>query len=254
MPEVLSMLPEENSPGELNADEQESLAIGEELDAQHEGLLAGKYRTAQELESAYKELQKKLGSAENTAEVEPQEPEQEEESESTDSNFLDTLWTEASTQQYTEDTVKQLENMSSTDLANMYLDYRNQVEQKAPREMTENDVNQLKGIVGGDENYTNMMQWASQNLNEQEISMYDQVMDQGDPLAAYFAVQSLAYRYQDNVGYEGNMLQGKASQDKSLGFNSQAELVAAMSDPRYDRDPAYRQKIMQQLQNSNIDF
>ena len=113
MPEVLSMLPEENSPGELNADEQESLAIGEELDAQHEGLLAGKYKTAQELESAYKELQKKLGSAENTAEVEPQEPEQEE-SESTDSNFLDTLWTEASTQQYTEDTVKQLENMSST--------------------------------------------------------------------------------------------------------------------------------------------
>ena len=144
--------------------------------------------------------------------------------------------------------------MSSTDLANMYLDYRNQVEQKAPREMTETDVDQLKGIVGGDENYTNMMQWASQNLSDQEISMYDRVMDQGDPLAAYFAVQSLAYRYQDNVGYEGNMLQGKASQDKAQGFNSQAELVAAMSDPRYDRDPAYRQKIMQQIQNSNIDF
>lgn len=252
MSEVLSMLPEENSPGQLNADEQESLAIGEELETQQENLLAGKYKSAQELESAYKELEKKLGSADNTAEVEPQEPEQKEES--VDSNFLDTLWSEASTQQYTEDTVKQLENMSSTDLANMYLEYRNQVEQSAPREMTENDVNQLKGVVGGDENYNNMMQWASQNLSEQEISMYDQVMDRGDPLAAYFAVQALAYRYQDNVGYEGNMLQGKASQDKSQGFNSQAELVAAMSDPRYDRDPAYRQKVMQQLQYSNIDF
>lgn len=252
MSEVLSMLPEENSPGQLNADEQESLAIGEELEAQQENLLAGKYKSAQELEIAYKELEKKLGSADNTAEVEPQEPEQKEES--VDSNFLDTLWSEASTQQYTEDTVKQLENMSSTDLANMYLEYRNQVEQGTPREMTENDVTQLKGVVGGDENYNNMMQWASQNLSEQEISMYDQVMDRGDPLAAYFAVQALAYRYQDNVGYEGNMLQGKASQDKSQGFNSQAELIAAMSDSRYDRDPAYRQKVMQQLANSNIEF
>ena len=45
----------------LNADEQDSLQVGEAMIEQQEQLLAGKYKNAQELESAYVELQKKLG-------------------------------------------------------------------------------------------------------------------------------------------------------------------------------------------------
>ena len=45
----------------LTPDEQESLKVGEELQAQQEGLLAGKYKTAEELERAYGELERKLG-------------------------------------------------------------------------------------------------------------------------------------------------------------------------------------------------
>ena len=45
----------------LSADEQDSLEVGEKLVAEQEGLLAGKYKNAEELESAYIELQKKLG-------------------------------------------------------------------------------------------------------------------------------------------------------------------------------------------------
>ena len=62
MAEVMSMIPEENGPGELNAEEQDSLQVGEELEAQHEQMLAGKYKNAEELESAYLELQKKRSS------------------------------------------------------------------------------------------------------------------------------------------------------------------------------------------------
>ena len=54
----------------LTADEQENLAVGEKLVAEQEGLLAGKYKDAAELEKAYVELQKKLGSDEPTEEVE----------------------------------------------------------------------------------------------------------------------------------------------------------------------------------------
>ena len=39
MAEVMSMIPEENGPGELNAEEQDSLQVGEELEAQHEQML-----------------------------------------------------------------------------------------------------------------------------------------------------------------------------------------------------------------------
>ena len=50
-----------DSPVELNADEQESLAIGEEMQQEQDTLLAGKYKSTEDLESAYIELQKKLG-------------------------------------------------------------------------------------------------------------------------------------------------------------------------------------------------
>ena len=46
---------------ELTADEQDSLAVGEQITEAQDQLLAGKYKTAEELEKAYGELQKKLG-------------------------------------------------------------------------------------------------------------------------------------------------------------------------------------------------
>ena len=49
------------------------------------------------------------------------------------------------------------------------------------------------------------------------------------------------------------MLQGKAAR-ASNGFRSQAEVVQAMSDPRYDTDPAYRQDVYDKLEISNVQF
>ena len=64
MSETLSYQPEvqtESAPDNLTPEEQDSLAVGEKLQAEQEGLLAGKYKNAEELEKAYVELQKKLG-------------------------------------------------------------------------------------------------------------------------------------------------------------------------------------------------
>ena len=146
--------------------------------------------------------------------------------------------------------------MDPTELANMYLEYRNQVSKQAPqpRQMSDQVVNQLKGIVGGDANYKNMTTWAASNLSQEEVSMFDQVMDSGDPNAAFFAINSLAQRYQDAVGFDGKMLTGKASSNSKPGFRSQAEVIEAMQDPRYDRDPAYRQEIINKLELSDVDF
>ena len=99
-----------------------------------------------------------------------------------------------------------------------------------------------------------MMQWAGSNLNENEIKMYDAVMDKGDPLAAYFAVQALSSRMRDSEGVEGRMLQGKAAKAEGDVFKSQAQVVKAMSDARYEKDPAYRQEIYDKLERSNINF
>ena len=50
------------------------------------------------------------------------------------------------------------------------------------------------------------------------------------------------------------MLSGKAPENSRDTFRSQAELVRAMSDSRYDDDPAYRQDVIEKLDRSDLAF
>ena len=120
--------------------------------------------------------------------------------------------------------------------------------------LTEAQAEQLFKMVGGEKAYKSMITWAGQNLSKEEISMYDSVMGKGDPNAIFFAVQALNAKYGDATGKEGQMLSGKSSREENAGFQSQAQLVEAMSDPRYDRDPAYRRSVLNKLANSDIEF
>ena len=248
----MSMLPDENAQGELNSDEQESLAIGEEMSKDQETMLAGKYKNAEELEAAYIELQKKLGneSSKEESESQPEESEESEE-ENSESSLFDRLWEEAQGDEFNNETLDELAKAKPADLAKMYLEYRNS---QPTKEISQEVATQLKDSVGGEEQYASMMQWASNNMNENEIDMYDSVMESGDRNAAFFAMQALSYKYGESVGVEGKLVQGKAPTETTKGFKSQAEVVNAMQDPRYDRDPAYRQEIMAKLERSNVNF
>ena len=251
MAETLSM--KEPPKTELTADEQESLAIGEEMEKQQDTLLAGKYKNAEELEKAYKELESKIGSQEKT---EPESTESKEEvKEEVEKAFLESLWEESQTEgDFKKDTLDKLKEMNPTDLAQEYLNYRSSNEQPKP-ELTDKDINNLYEIAGGKKGYSEMMAWAKSNLPADEITMFDEVVNQNDPKSAYFAVKSLHYRYSDTQGVEGKLLTGKAAPSVDAGFRSQQELVTAMSDPRYDKDPAYRQEVIQKLDRStNLEF
>ncbi len=246
--------PEVTSIDNLNADEQDSLKVGETMQEAQDNLLAGKYKNAQELEQGYIELQKKLGESEAeepVAEAEEEEYEGEEGEE--DGSILDELWEyEINNEEFHEDAVAELQQMDPVDLANLHIEYRKQVEEEGvgAKDFTEAEMTELKGVVGGDENYQNMLQWAGANLNQQEIDMFDAVMQRGDALGAFFAIRSLAYRYNDAAGYEGKMLTGNAPKTSGSQYRSQQEVIQAMSDPRYDSDPAYRKDVMDKLTRS----
>jgi hypothetical protein len=261
MSETLTMTPEETPAGELNPQEQESLEVGEKLVEAQDKRLAGKYENAEQLEKAYIELEKKLGSQDKSEDISEDKPEAKEEKAEEQpaekTNILDQLWNEAeSGQKFKKETLQELTKMKAGELAQMHLKYRQEVTKNGvgPKELSEQDITELKGVVGGPDNYNNMMQWANQNLREGEIKMYDKVMELGNPLAAYFAVQALAYRYQDSSGKDGQMITGKAPSPSGDVFKSQAQVVQAMGDPRYDSDPAYRQEVQQKLERSNIEF
>ena len=252
----------EQAEGELTAEEQESLKVGEALEEQQNTLLAGKYKDAEELEKAYIELQGKLGKPkdeqkETEAKTEDKEDVKEEvrdkELEEPDYEFLDKLWEESKNEKYSDEILDKLNDMKPADVAQLYLNYRSGVDTE-PQELTQEQATELQKSVGGEKQYNTMLQWASNNFDEAEISRYDKVMESGDPDAAYFAVQALAARYNDGVGVEGKMLTGKPAKSDGDQFRSQAEVVKAMSDSRYDNDPAYRQDVMQKLERSNVNF
>ena len=258
MAETLTMEPnvEKTSIENLSEDEQNSLEVGEKMQEAQDNLLAGKYKNAEELEKGYLELQQKLSNKEEA----PQEETQEEESEApAEVSVLDRMWEEATSgKEFSEELTKEISEMAPTDIANAYLDYRQKQEQQPQeggRDFSQDEITQLKSIVGGEKNYTNMIDWAQKSLNEQEVKMFDAVMQKGDPLSAFFAVRSLAYAYNDAIGYDGNMVQGKAPRQSNDQFRSQQEVVRAMGDPRYDDDPAYRREVMDKLERSpNVNF
>lgn len=241
----------------LTPEEQDSLQVGEQMQEAEDQLLAGKYKDPKDLEKAYNELQKKLGEKSDEVSQEPEsktEPKKEDPKD-TEPNLLDQLWEEGTKNKLTQETFDKIKKMDPVEVAKMAMQQRSQA-QNTPqsREFTEQDVQQIHGLVGGSENYNNMMSWAQQNVSEQEVNMYDAVMELGNPLAAYFAVQALALKYSDMAGRDGQMLTGKAPKSTSNVFNSQAEMIKAMEDERYNDDPAYREEILQKLERSNLNF
>ena len=155
---TLTYDPTEQAEGELSDEEKESLEVGEKLAEQQNEMLAGKFKNAEDLEQGYIELQKKLGEPkEEKAEPEKPEAKEEEKSEEIDTSFLNTLWEEANAGEYKEDTLKQLANMDSREIAQMYLKDRSEAPEQSTG-LSEGHVTQLKGVVGGEGEYTNMMQ------------------------------------------------------------------------------------------------
>ena len=120
--------------------------------------------------------------------------------------------------------------------------------------LSKEQADYLMESVGGEKAYKSMLEWAGSNFSKDEIEMYDNIMSKGDPSSVFFAVQALQARYNDGVGSDGQTLTGRGAENTDDSFKSQAELVAAMSDPRYDRDPAYRQDLMRRLENSDVEF
>ena len=218
---TLTYNPDESQEGVLTADEQDSLAVGEQLAQEESKLLAGKYKDAEDLEKAYIELQQKLGDRSNEVSNGPEDSSEEE------------------TQEEEEPEEEQQEEV---------------LEEEPAATFTDEDIKGLQNIVGGEEGYNELIGWAAESITPNEIEMFNNVIESGNAEAAYFAVHALRYAMINTQGYEGKLLTGKAPRETKDVYKSQAQVVRAMSDPRYDNDPAFRQEVMEKLERSNIEF
>ena len=226
-------------------------------DSEAELNYAGKFKSAEDLEKAYLELQKKLGqkdTEESPSDEQTESDDSQETEDSSDDGVSETaqLLKDASAEwfnnskQLNADTLQKLKELPSEQLIEAYLELQKNVT-PVQQALSDADADAIVKSVGGDEAYKQTLAWAAENLKPEEVAAYDNVVNSGNKDAIFFAVQALNQRYKDTVGFEGQQVSGKNVRNSVKGFRSQAELARAISDPRYRNDPAYRLDIEAKL-------
>lgn len=117
-------------------------------------------------------------------------------------------------------------------------------------------VQSVVSAVGGQQAYTDLVQWAAQNLSEQEVASFNQMVTGNSIDQAKFAVMGLKARRDAVAGTGSKLKQGMgAASGPSDGlepFETLGQLIQAQSDPRYKTSPKYRESVMARLERSNF--
>tara|TARA_X000001388_G_C2210227_1_gene114834 strand:+ start:246 stop:1094 length:849 start_codon:yes stop_codon:yes gene_type:complete len=116
---------------------------------------------------------------------------------------------------------------------------------------------EIVGIAGGESQYKEMLLWMDKTLPTEEKQSYDKVVDgEGSTVTQVsLAVQNMYNKYKASKGIEPQLMTGKSSNTPSTNvFRSNAEVVAAMRDPRYKIDKAFQDEVHRKLAQSNQVF
>ena len=243
------------------AREEDEAAKWEKSDKENEeiDLIGGKFKTQDELLKAYQELEKQRTKEsqeeeDSTPSETPEEASEEanDESEETPdkaSPILNKAADEYKTDgKLSEESVEELAKLDSKDLIQAYVDFYSKSQQQSA--LQNEQLTDIHSITGGVENYNEMIQWASQNLEAKEIDSFNSVANSNNYEAIRFAVEALNGRYKGAVGYEAPLVTGKAPSDGIKPYRSQAELSRDIANPRYSTDPAFRMDVEARLERS----
>ena len=240
----------ENITLEQQAEMQEAEATGSSVEEPQEEdspvaedrpeWLDEKFKSPEDMAKAYAELQKKLSSAEESTEEAKDNT-----VEGTQQEVIANATLEyEQTGKLSEGTYEALENIG---LAQSYVEEYIQG-QEALRTVS---VTELHNAVGGQEEFDNMISWASESLGEGEFDVFNSMVSTGTPEQRSMAIKGLHARY----SFESNspsLKQGTTSGNAVKPFSSTKELQRAMSDRRYSEVPAYREEVEKRLSVSSI--
>ena len=248
---------------------QEDLQTLAKNETDENGLILGKFKSVEDLAASYKELEGKLGTV--TEEDQPQTTEEEIEQQS-DSEinyeefYGDGVYStlqevgidpEEITNRYMKegglndnDYAKLLEGGFSRTLVDTYLEGLRSTGNVI--EIAGQQIQGIKDSVGGDESYNQMVSWALDNLPAAEVDAFNQLTETGSAPAIKMAVQGLYSQYNNAMGIEPNLVTGRASQGGPAPYRSTAEVVTAMSDPRYGKDVTYTEDVQRRLGSSDV--
>ena len=274
MPEAIT-IKQEPTPS-LSPDNEVSLQEEQQAPASEEHKFAGKFDSPEELEKAYLEAQKKLSQndsapteEEESSESgsEPESETQEAESKSAqeiygdfiggkldeagvDYQTMNSHWQENGT--LDESHYKELEGIGfNKETVDSYLEGI-QYRRERDNSMTVKQANEVMTEFGGEVKYREMTGWAKDNLSPAEIKAFDNAVNSPDPEMVKLAITGLQAKYQATADREPKLIGGKTPRRTTDVFESTAQVIEAMSNPKYQSDPAYRAKVEQKLSRSNV--
>ena len=245
MVERIEITDENSTPEEGIPAVAESVALpteSEAAEAARPDWLPEQFNSAEDLAKAYGELRTKMdGGA-------PAEPEAADEEADGPTLTPDTLQ-QYSTKYFTEG----LSDKDYADLERMGIS-RELVGQYAAGQtaLMDQQTRSIYNEVGGQQEYEAMVQWAGQNLQPQEIEAFNSAISSGDQTTIMMATRGLHTQYVNVTGKEANLIGGSTSASGEGRFESTAQIVQAMNDPRYEKDAAYRNEVLRKMQNSSI--
>lgn len=267
MPEAITI---KSSPAPAMAPGQEETSDGDIQVQGEEPLLAGKYKNVDDLVKGYKELESERNRSEPEPEAVAEEAEPAEESDDApdansiygeyvgtrlseagiDFQSMNSRWQESG--QLTDDDYGELGNAGfGREMVDAYLSGL-QFQQSQDSALAAQQVMQIKTEFGGEQAYQDMVQWAGENLSEGEQNAFNKSIASSDMDQVRFAVAGLQSRFSSQTGTEPRLVGGRSSRSSESKFESTAQLVEAMQDPRYKADPAYRRKLEEKLSRSNV--
>lgn len=108
-----------------------------------------------------------------------------------------------------------------------------------------------KERLGGESAVSELLQWASRNVEPAEREAFNRAIYSGDPAVMGLALDGLASRYEATMGRSPKRVAGSRPMPEHGGtqpFQSNAEWTAARRDPRYKADPAFRNEVTRRAQ------
>ena len=227
-------------------------------DNQTEEKYAGKFNSTEDLEKAYLELQKKFSQGKTEETTETVEETKEE------TNETDTK------ENVSEEEAKDIVNEKGFDfdeLSNEFVEngelseetYKKLQDSGIPKEMVDSYIEGQQAIlnqrateiyntIGGEAEYNNMVEWASENLSEEEKNTFNEAINQNDNIAK-FTIQNLYSRYKSNT--PGKLITGEKNSTPSRGYETKTDMQKDINSPAYKRDAQFRAIVQNKIKNTD---
>ena len=106
--------------------------------------------------------------------------------------------------------------------------------------------------VGGQDRYQVLMGWAVNNMDVMRTEAFNDALRSGNEGAILSQLKGIQYDHMLATGYEPKLTGGRAPSNEVQGYSSEAQVIRAMQDPRYQDDPAYIKEVEQRIAVSNV--